>query len=341
MKKLLVLGGTRFIGRVFIETLLNRGFDRFYEITLCNRGKSAPSLFPNLKTIALDREADDMQAITSKEWDYVVDFSSYFPNTLADLLSAWKGRVGRYIFISTVSVYDLKPVREGKIRLDNPIEEDFPRKSYTKEDRVNPDMITYGERKVACEDELLAADWLDSIILRPSLVYGQYDYTDRYYYWLQRVRTQQQILVPDGGKTRLNSTFVDDFIQLIINCLRVDQHRTIYNASTHEVCSLQDILRTTAQLMQCSPKWIFLDKASQSKHGLSYNRDGFPLVYGGDYTLYNHDRALEDFDLGYHDLTASLQKTIQYYAQQDNAWTEGSYGLRLERAKEIIQQLAK
>ena len=103
MKKILILGGTNFIGRVFMEQLSAL---ENYNITIFQRGFTNSNLFPNIPRISGDRYTEDILKITKEDWDIIVDISCYFPSSLELLIPRLKGRVGRYIYISTVSVYD-------------------------------------------------------------------------------------------------------------------------------------------------------------------------------------------------------------------------------------------
>ena len=102
MRKLLILGGTNFLGRHFIENIIDR---KDLDITLFNRQKTNQHLFPTLKKIKGDRETNEISGILNTNWDIIVDFSSYFPDSLEYLIHQLKGKVKRYIFISTVSVF--------------------------------------------------------------------------------------------------------------------------------------------------------------------------------------------------------------------------------------------
>ena len=104
MKKILILGGTMFVGRTLTERLVASGK---YDVTLFNRGKSNAGLFEGVKQIHGDRETADIEQICNQYWHCIIDFSGYYPVTFEKLLNGLKGKVGRYIFISTVSVFDI------------------------------------------------------------------------------------------------------------------------------------------------------------------------------------------------------------------------------------------
>lgn len=330
MKKILILGGTRLMGRLLVETLQK---NNEYSVTLFNRGKTAPDLFPDVPVIKGDRETNDIEQIAQQSWDFIIDFSSYHPKSLAPLIEQIKGKVGRYIYISTVSVYDddepgIKP-EEGKLH------------TYTF-DLVNESKVTgknYGPKKVACERILQEADWLDKIILRPSIVYGQYDYTERLYYWLYRVKTQQKFIVPDDGQELSNFTFVDDFVALLLASLSVEEHRVVYNATTHQPNSWLDKMAPMVEKIGTSPEYVFVPKdiLLEQKETL---KGGLPGWRTNNNLRYDHSKMLADFKLQLTDYPTSIQKMIAYHDEHQR-WNEGVAGIRVEAEQNFIKHFEK
>ena len=108
--RLLVIGGTRFLGRALTEDALSRG----HEVTLFNRGQTNPELFPEAERITGDRDGS-LDALAGRSWDAVIDTCGYFPRIVRASAEALADSVGTYVFISTISVYaDLsKPVDES------------------------------------------------------------------------------------------------------------------------------------------------------------------------------------------------------------------------------------
>ena len=169
MKKVLIIGGTLFLGRTLTEQLIQK-MDK-YDLTLFNRGTRNVDLFPEVNKIRGDRYEDDLNKITNQNWDVVIDTCGYFPNNVETLLDAFKGNIGRYVFVSTSShiVVDEETTTE-------PTNEEMPLVECTKQQRDDPDVNkTYNEKKAECERVIESKHWLDSIIIRPALIVGQYD----------------------------------------------------------------------------------------------------------------------------------------------------------------------
>jgi len=180
--KLLVLGGTRFVGRLFVEAALKGG----HAVTLFNRGESAPKLFPEVETLTGDR-AGDHAALAGGTWDAVVDVSAYRPGSIRAAMARLRGRVGRYVLVSTASVY-----RE----FQNGGAEDAPAWEPLEEAAADAGPETYGPLKRACE-LALEREWGGPwSVARPCVVAGPYDPTDRFTYWPVRLARGGRVLVP-------------------------------------------------------------------------------------------------------------------------------------------------
>lgn len=181
----LILGGTGFLGYHTTAAALAAGHD----VTVFNRGKSRPDAFPGVTRLVGDRIAGDLEALRSiEEVDLVVDCTAYFPHQVRDAAAILRERARRYVLVSTVSVYD-EP--------SGIADEDAPLASMPA--GADPTQITgetYGPLKVACEEAARAAFGEDAIIVRPGLIVGPEDPTDRFTYWVRRGVVGGTILAP-------------------------------------------------------------------------------------------------------------------------------------------------
>lgn len=174
--KLLVLGGTRFLGRHFVDAALGRD----HALALFTRGRNANPWGDRVVALTGDRDprvGDGLAALATGDWDAVVDASGYVPRVVgasADLLAA---RVARYLFVSSVSVYadsSTPGVDEDAAvaTLDDPATEEI--------------LKHYGALKAACEAAVGARFGARATVVRPGLIVGPYDATDRFGYWVAR-----------------------------------------------------------------------------------------------------------------------------------------------------------
>lgn len=187
-RTLLMLGGTGFLGPEIVEEALRRGF----KVTLFNRGKTHPNLFPDLEKLQGDRRGN-LKALEGRRWDAVVDTSGYFPVDVRDSAQLLKNS-GQYVFVSSISVYadNSKPgMDESAATLKLPDGTD----PYSIKDRADI-MKYYGELKALCELEAERAFPGKALIVRPGLIVGPTDPTDRFTYWPVRVAKGGEVLAP-------------------------------------------------------------------------------------------------------------------------------------------------
>lgn len=334
--RILILGGTKFIGRVFIERLMATG--KRFDCTIFQRGQTGSDLFPEVPRILGDREnLADLDKLAAQDWDVVVDFSAYYPDSLQYFLQKSQGRIGRLIFTSTVSVY---PIPDD---LREPLIEQSTIWSCTPEQRKDQTMATYGPRKVACEQEILAqvAKGLDAVILRPSVVFGKYDYINRHLYWLHRVATQPRILLPNGGVQTDNYTFVEDYAELIVRAMQAETHNIIYNASTQRVHTLRQLVEAAAAHAGTSPELVSASVDALQQIGLDTQNERISLFWGGINAAFDNQKAINDFGNFYHSMEEGTAKTFDYY--QSIGWAglaeiEQRY-LSEEREQFLLKQL--
>lgn len=176
--RILVLGGTQFLGRHAVDAALARG----HQVTLFNRGQTRPDLFPDVEKLRGDRDGA-LAALEGRDFDAVVDTSGYVPRVVAETLDAL-GNVGHYTFVSSISVYaDLStpPTESSPLaRLKEPTEE-------WRE--------AYGELKVLCEN-VVRERFSDAFVPRPGLIVGPWDPTGRFTYWPTRLAAGGRVLAP-------------------------------------------------------------------------------------------------------------------------------------------------
>lgn len=327
-KKLLILGGTSFVGRVLVEHLLL--LDK-YEITLFNRGKTNVDLFGQVAKIHGNRETDDITLLANQNWDVVIDICGYYPLSLQKIVDMLRGRVGRYIFISTGSVYDLEQIGEQIITEDSLL--------YTCSDvqKIDHSMETYGKRKVACEQVLLNAKAdIDPIILRPGVIYGKYDPFDRHYYWLYRVQQAGKILVPTGSENLSSHTFVNDLARIVIRSIEIPEHQNVYNTTTHPLISFSEMLDSMCRALNKKPTFINADVEFQEEAQIEPWSD-LPLWINGNLFMMDNARLLKDLGLEMTPLDESFRLAAEYYANKQ--WYIPKSGMMLEEEKDYIKIL--
>ena len=221
--RILILGGTVFLGRHLVEAALGRN----HEVTLFNRGKSNPGLFPQVETLLGDREKDIVKlGEAGRIWDAVIDTSGYFPRIVRLSAETLEPNVPRYVFISSISVY----ADVSKVGID----ESDPVGKIPDETVEEVTGETYGPLKALCEQTVRDVYGLDrSLIIRPGLIVGPHDPTDRFTYWLVRVARGGEVLAPEKPEAPVQVVDVRDLSDWIIRLIEENASGT-FNATGPE-----------------------------------------------------------------------------------------------------------
>ncbi len=215
--KILILGGKRFLGIALIEAALKAG----HEPTLFNRGLTNPDLYPDIPNLIGDRDGN-IDALKGQSWDAVIDTSGYIPRIVKQSASLLSGNCSSYTFISSVSVY------QDYLMPD--INEDYPlaRLDDTSEEDYSGD--AYGPLKALCEYEIQKNFEGKVLVIRPGLIVGPYDPTDRFTYWPWRVSLGGKVLAPAPPSSSLQFIDVRDLAEFIIQ--RIEKNdEGVYNVT--------------------------------------------------------------------------------------------------------------
>ena len=214
---ILIIGGTRFLGRHLVDSALARG----HQVTLFNRGKSNPDLFPEVETIIGDRE-HDIDKLSGHTWDAVIDTCGYVPRIVRESAVGLERSVGRYVFISSISAYtDFKKIG---------INESDPGGKMDDESIEEITGETYGPLKVLCENTVNETYGERGLVVRPGLIVGPNDPTDRFTYWPVRVAKGRDVLAPEKPDVPIQIIDVRDLSDFIIKLIE-DNASGIYNAT--------------------------------------------------------------------------------------------------------------
>lgn len=318
--KILVLGGTQFIGRNLVEALIKTD----HSITLFNRGKTGGDLFPNLPRITGDRQSSEIEEIRG-DWDVVIDLSCYFPSELESTLTQLDPARTKYIFVSSCSAY--KPQFNSTLH-----GESSALRSCSEEEAKQDKPETYGGRKAACELILGRSDFKHAI-LRPALVYGKYDHTDRLYYWLHQVKLKDQLIVPEGGSPRFSITYVKDLVAAIIKLAESDVTGT-FNAISESETSIGQIVKIASENLNESPSRLTAEASFLKRQGISQWQD-MPLWINGDHFTYSNEKWKAELGLEPTSMESGIRETLSFISD----WPEPTYGMPEKRRQELIKLL--
>jgi 2'-hydroxyisoflavone reductase len=234
--RILVLGGTSFVGRAIVEDALRTGAD----VTLFGRGKTGPDLFGDLARLIGDRDTGDYAALGAGRWDAVVDASGYVPRHVGQAMDALGERAGRYLFISSHAVYQHDGVGPGST-------EDTPRRPPVRDtEELTND--TYGPLKVACEDDVVARYGARATIVRPGKVAGPHDWQRGLTYWVRRAARGGRVAVPGDPRQPVQVIDSRDLARLVVRLLTDDRSGAFHAVGPATPVTLGGVVETCARV---------------------------------------------------------------------------------------------
>jgi 2'-hydroxyisoflavone reductase len=300
--KLLILGGTQFVGRHMVERAIARG----HEVTLFNRGNK--NIFPNLETIIGDRDPQTGDGLSALEravkaggaWDAVIDVNGYVPRLVRATGELLKLAVKRYVFISSISVYsDLSEPGADEnatlIELEDASTEVL-------------EGLNYGGLKVLCErvvEELFSghagsgtSEANRALIVRPGLVVGPFDPTDRFTYWPDRIAQGGEIIAPDAPAAPMQFIDARDLADFTLHATETNTGGIFH--ATSPVIAMQIILEACKTVTGSDARIRYLEGQFLLEQNVNpwMGPDSLPLWLGNDpaeagFAQLNVNKALE------------------------------------------------
>ncbi len=242
--RILVLGGTSFVGRAIVEDALGSGAD----VTLFSRGRTGAGLFPAARRLTGDRDTGDYAALSGGSWDVVIDVSGYVPRHVGQAMDAVGDRLGRYVFISSHSVYRTEGLTPGAT-------EDIPRSEPL---RDTEDVVgeNYGRLKVACEDDVLARYGRRATIVRPGKVAGPHDSQDGLTYWVRRGARGGRVAVPGDLEQPVQVIDSRDLARLVLRLAADDRPGAFQAVGPADPVTLGGLIRMCADAAGASVELI-------------------------------------------------------------------------------------
>ena len=327
--KILILGGTIFLGRHIVDSALEKG----YELTLFNRGQHNPDLFPEIEKIHGDRKTD-IDKLKGREWDAVIDTCGYVKSDAVKSTQVLKDTTGKYIFISSLSVYaDFK--KPG-------IDESYPVGKIEDEDVEEMNFENYGPLKALCEDVVCKAYPHSHVNARAGLLVGPYDFSDRFTYWVRRVAEGGKILCPGDGNTLIEYIDIRDLADWTLKMAENDSCGT-YNATglDHEY-TMREFLEDCRSVSGSDAEFIWADDEFLKENNVApwtdmplWLPDSDPEFAG--FSKINIDKALND-GMTFRKPADTIKATLDWDRTRTDV-KEMRAGLKKEREAELIKLL--
>jgi len=254
--QILILGGTMFLGRYIVETAVARG----HEVTLFNRGQHNPDLFPGVEKLKGNRDGA-LDALQGGSWDAVIDTCGYVPRVVRASAKLLAGAVQHYTFISSISVYaDLsKPGADESTPVgtlpDATVEEITA--------------TTYGPLKALCEQAAEEVMFGRVLVVRPGLIVGPHDPTDRFTYWPHRIAQGGEVLAPAQPDQRVQFIDVRDLAEWIVRMVEAG-HTGIYHATGPDyILTMQQLLEQCKTVSGRDANLTWVDEELLLRHDVA------------------------------------------------------------------------
>ncbi len=325
--RILILGGTKYLGRAIVEAAQVGS----HELTLFNRGETDPGLFPDIETIKGNRDGE-LDRLSGRRWDAVIDTCGYVPRIVGVSASALRDSVDRYVFVSTISVY-------GDVSRPG-VDENAPVGKIDDESIEDIDEKTYGPLKALSEQQVVDTFGERALIVRPGLIVGPHDPTDRFTYWPHRMKKGGDFLAP-GRPERLNQ-FIDvrDLAEWTVRLIE-NEVSGVFNATgPAKPVTMLDLLESCRITSGSDGTPVWVDETFLLDHEVAPWSD-LPLwlpesnpEYGGFHQI-SIERAVAN-DLTFRQLDETIRATLEW-AQSRPAEYEWKAGLQAERETALLQ----
>ncbi|MEE8133677.1 MAG: NAD-dependent epimerase/dehydratase family protein [Gemmatimonadales bacterium] len=342
-KRLLILGGTGFIGPHMVDYALRRG----HEVTIFNRGRTNTDLFPGVEKLVGDRN-DNLDALKGRTWDVVLDNHATIPRWVRQSAQLLKDSVQQYVHVSTISTYDgqaagatwpddLEPgsAEEDRLRVDEDSKLAELPDDYDGSERVTGQ--TYGPFKVMAEAEARAAFPGRATIVRPGLIVGPGDPTDRFTYWPVRVDRGGEVLVPSDGRDSVQVIDARDLTGWIVRLAENGTVGTFNATGPGSRLSMAEMLYGIRAVTSTPVEFTWVDLEFLQRHGVRPWSDMPVWIPRDPIAFVRVDRAISA-GLTFRSLADTARDTIDWHAtRSDEARASMRAGLEADREAELLE----
>ncbi len=321
--RLLIIGGTRFLGRALVDEALAAG----HEVTLFNRGRSNPGLCPVVEKIHGDRESD-LHLLDGRRWEAAIDTCGYVPRVVRASAGYLSGAVEHYSFVSSMSVY-AEPLPVG-------LDESGPVGVLVDESVEEITGETYGPLKALCEQAATEAMDGRTLNARPGLIVGPYDMSDRFTYWPARVARGGEVLAPSGPDYGVQFIDVRDLAHWLLVAAELRLTGPYNLTGPRRPLPLGELLETCRDVAESDARFTWVDEAFLTTSEVTPYMElplWVPSEYEG-FNTFNIDKALAA-GLVFRPVEDTVRDTLAWANNRpaDYAWRAG---LPAEREAELL-----
>ncbi|HEY2169535.1 MAG TPA: NAD-dependent epimerase/dehydratase family protein [Candidatus Angelobacter sp.] len=306
----LIIGGTRNLGPAIVHALLQRG----YEVAVFNRGQTRDDLPEEVERLRGDRtNAEELKrALGGGDFDLVIDTTLYTGAEAEAAAEIFRGRVGRYIFLSTGQVYLVRVGAERPYKEDDyagPVMTEPPQSNVSEYENWR-----YGFDKRAAEDVFASAwakDKFPFTSLRLPMVNSERDHYDRIYGYILRIQDEGPVLIPDEAGAPVRHVYGEDVVQAITRLAESEKGKgCAYNIGQDETLSLAEFLELLAATMHCPLKMVRVPREELDREGLLPYCSPFS---GKWMSLLDNARSRAELGMQYTPVAAYVKKLVSYF----------------------------
>ncbi len=315
----LVVGGTRFIGRHTVAELLEHG----YEVAIFNRGTRENPFAGDDRVTHVEGDRNDETALyaakRSVEPDVVIDCVAYRPGDV-ETATAVFADVDAYVYVSSGASYAAESIPKR--------EAETPLKSCSDAQAADGGDETYGNRKAEGDRAVFAAAerGVDAVAVRPCVVYGPHDYTERLDYWIDRVLTHDRVVVPGDGQNLWHRAYVADVASALRIAAERGERGAAYNVGDRRALTLRETIAAIAAAADTDCAVVPASADALAAGGLA--PDDFPL-----YREYPHlldTCALADLGWESTPVDEAMARTVRDHRESDRDGSEWDPGREAE-----------
>ncbi len=327
---LLILGGTAFLGIAQVEYARARG----HRVTLFNRGRTNPHLFPELEKLVGDRAIPDYSALEGRRWDAVLDNSASLSPWVEDSTEILRDSVGHYLFVSSISAHKDNSRIGGTETTPVFTEEDYRDALEAGQERA------YGPNKAQAERVTLRAFGDGGIVVRPGLIVGPHDRSDRFTYWPVRIHRGGEVLAPGDGSDWVQWVDVRDLARFMVHLLEVEASGT-YNATGPEApLTMAGLLYGIRAITSADVSFAWVEADFLREHEVGAWMEMPLWVYPSPemrgFSAWDCSKAVEA-GLTFRPLADTARDTLEWWASQPQEDRELGTGLDPEKEARILE----
>lgn len=326
---ILIIGGTKFLGRALVDAAREKG----HKLTLFNRGQTNPDLYPEIEKIQGDRDGE-ISNLGDRKWDAVIDTCGYVPRIVKSSVEFLQNKTNNYTFVSSISVYtestDLNRDENAEV---------FELKDKTTEDiMASPE--SYGGLKFLCEEEVTTI-FDNSLIIRPGLIVGPHDPTNRFTYWPVRIRKGGNILIPSDENYPVQIIDVRDLAIFTIDLIEKGVNGTFnVTGPDHQLTfgAVFDVCKSFSpnkpEFVKAENQWL-LDNEVQPWMEMPL---WIPDSTGRALMQVSIDKAMKH-GLIFRSLSDTVRDTLDWYDQVDGDSEEWNAGMKSAKETDLLSKL--